>query len=55
MRRSDGFARWVPVDGEADAYGPMDTDLESIDVELQVGGSRARRALEGRAQPTGSS
>jgi hypothetical protein len=52
MRRSDGFARWAPVDGEAETHGPLDIDLESIDVELKVQGSKARRALESRSQPT---
>jgi hypothetical protein len=52
VRRSDGFARWVPVDGAAEPSGPLDSDLESIDAELASVGVRARRALETRAQPT---
>ncbi|HXG27217.1 MAG TPA: hypothetical protein VNL94_10290, partial [Candidatus Binatia bacterium] len=44
---SDGFDEFG-----FDGFGPLDADLEALDVELGDAGLGARRALHGQTQPT---
>lgn len=50
MRPDD---RRLLSDEEVDSLSvPLDTDLESLDAELEAAGALSRRGLHGRVQPT---